>query len=68
MPEEKTKIDGDAYVGENGQAAQKSSSASPSKSPSKPRGKLVSTRIRLLDGTEWDTSIEVSNDLAILSI
>lgn len=62
MPSEEktTKIDGSTYVGENGQAAQKTATSSPTKSPAKvSKGKMVGVRIRLLDGTDWDTTIEV---------
>ncbi|XP_069995290.1 band 4.1-like protein 3 isoform X20 [Penaeus vannamei] len=53
MPEEK------AGKGENGVGVETKTSGSPSKSPSKaPRGKMVLSRVKLLDGTECEVAVE----------
>lgn len=58
MPEEK------AGKGENGVGVETKTSGSPSKSPSKaPRGKMVLSRVKLLDGTECEVAVEVSGIL-----
>ncbi|XP_042868029.1 band 4.1-like protein 3 isoform X10 [Penaeus japonicus] len=53
MPEEK------AGKGENGVGVETKTSGSPSKSPSKaPRGKMVLSRVKLLDGSECEVAVE----------